>query len=203
MNAKEIIEKLRPTLRQEGLEIDFMGLEGSVVNLRAKRVAPGVPVAFLIKAIAGTFKRYLPEVEDVCLTEYDPGDSIATAPSETFAPVFSHKPPVASFPLNGLPVVDLGGLNRKEAILAIEGFVKIWGPRSPALALQGLSEDAPGRAARKWADVYREDYHELITDDDNRWEIALASGLNDEIQRLKSQGDEVMPGRIFLTSEEA
>ena len=74
MTPEEIVEKLRPTLRQEGLEVDFLGREGAIVNIRAKRVSPGVPVAFLVKAIAGTFRRYLPEIEDVCLAEYDPGE---------------------------------------------------------------------------------------------------------------------------------
>lgn len=202
MKAEEIIEKLRPTLRQEGLEVDFLGQDGSIVNLRARRVSPGVPVAFLIKAIAGTFKRYKPEVEDVCLLEYDPGDGIETRPSPTFAPVFQHRPGGAGLSPAGLPVADLSGLNRRDAVLAIESFVKVWGTRSPALGLLGLSEDAPGRAARKWAEVYRDDYRELVEISPDRWEIVLSRENLEGISALKSKGDEVMPGRIFLTNEE-
>lgn len=202
MKAEEIIDKLRPTLRQEGLEVDFLGRDGTIVNLRARRVSPGVPVAFLIKAIAGTFKRYLPEVEDVCLVEYDPGEGIETKASPTFAPVFNHRHPQNGPGLAGLPVADLSGLTRRDAVRAIENFVKVWGSRSPVLALRGLSEDAPERAARKWAEVYRDDYRELVEVSPDRWEIVLSGENPEGISALKSKGDEVMPGRIFLTNEE-
>lgn len=200
MNAEQIIDKLRPTLRQEGLEVDFLGREGSVVNIRAKRVSPGVPVAFLVKAIAGTYKRYLPEVEDVCLAEYDPGEAISTAPSATFEPVFKHRPPMSELTPKGVPVVNLSGLDRREAVQAIESFFKIWKERSPLLGLQGLDEDAPGRAARKWASVYREEYREITEVSDSRWEILLEA--SDDVAKLREEGEEVMPARIFLTSGE-
>jgi hypothetical protein len=203
MKAEEIIDKLRPTLRQEGLEVDFLGHDGPVVNIRARRVGPGVPVAFLVKAIAGTYRRYLPEVKDVCLVEYDPGAGIATSPSQTFEPVFAHRPPGQSLGLEGLPVVDLKGLSRRDAIRAIEGFVRLWASRSPLLALRGLAEDAPLRAARKWAAVYRKDYREILEVSQDRWEIVLDASNPERLTRLKSQGDEIMPGKIFLTSEEA
>jgi hypothetical protein len=201
MSPEEIIDKLHPTLRQEGLEVDFLGREGDIVNIRARRVGPGVPVAFLIKAIAGTFRRYLPDVADVCLVEYDPGEGIETAPSDTFAPVFAHRPAVSSLALAGLPVVDLSGLNRRNAVKAIEGFLKIWGSRSPLVALAGLEEDAPRRAARKWLSLYGDDYREVLEIDRDRWEIRLG-GDDAAIETLRARGDEVMPGRIFVTSEE-
>lgn len=202
MKPEEIIDKLRPTLLHEGLEVDFLGVQNKIVNIRARRVAPGVPVAFLIKAIAGTYKRYLPLIEDVCLLEYDPGDGIATTPSETFAPVFSHRPPSRSLGLQGLPTVDLQGLNRRDAVRALEGFLKIWGARSPIVAVCGLTEDAPRRAARKWAQVYRDDYQEIREVTSDRWEVLLPHDNPEYITDLKSKGDEIMPGRIFLTSEE-
>lgn len=201
MQPEEIFDKLRPTLLQEGLEVDFLGREGAVVNIRARRVAPGVPVAFLIKAIAGTFRRYLPEIEDVCLVEYDPGSG-QTAQSETFAPVFSHRPAVSSLPLAGLPVADLSGLSRRDAVKAIEGFLKVWGSRAPLVGLLGLREDAVRRAASKWLSVYRDDYREVKEVDSDRWEISLAEAEPEQVLALRSRGDEIMPGRIFLTSEE-
>lgn len=202
MTAEEIVEKLRPTLRQEGLEVEFLGREGALVNIRAKRVSPGVPVAFLVKAIAGTFRRYLPEIEDVCLAEYDPGEGIGTSPSKTFQAVLSHRPPVSSLILAGLPVADLSGLSRRDAVRALEGFVKMWAPRSPVVAVAGLSEDAPRRAAQKWAEVYREDYRELREVSADRWEIAFGQEHPEETSALRARGDELMPGKIFLTNED-
>lgn len=201
MQAEEIIEKLRPALRKEGLEVDFAGHDGSIVNLRARRVSPGVPVAFLMKAVAGTFKRYLPEVEDVCLLDYDPGEGIPTAPSATFDPVFQHKHQPLKFSLVGVPVVDLRGLNRKDAICAIEGFMKIWATRSPIVGFSGLKEDAPHRAAGKWASVYRDDYRQVIEVDEDRWDVLLVDDAPEAVVALRAKGDESMPGSIFIMSE--
>ncbi len=199
MRAEEIIEKLRPTLLHEGLEVDYQGQEGSVVNLRARRVAPGVPVAFLVKAIAGTFRRYMPEIEDVCLTEYDPGDSVAVAPSETFEAVFTHRPRTLSVPLAGIPVLDLTGLNRRDSVRALEGFVKVWKDRCPILGIQGLEQDAPYRAALKWSKVYAADYRQLLKKSDSRWDLCFDSEDGSAEELLEQGREEVMPGKIFLT----
>lgn len=202
MTAPEIIEKLRPKLRQEGLEVDFIGLEDGVVSIRAKRVAPGVPVAFLVKAIAGTYRRYLPEIEDVCLAEYDPGEAIGTAPSETFEPVFQHKPVAPALTLKGVPVVDLQDLDRRQAVKALENFFSVWSEHSPLLGIAGLDQDAPERAAKKWASVYRDEYREIERGSDHRWNIIVSTEEPKELARLRAAGDEIMPGKIFLTDQD-
>ena len=200
VTPREVIDKLYPTLLKEGLEVDFLSQEGSLVNIRARRVAPGVPVAFLVKAIAGTYRRYLPDVKDVCLAEYDPGTDIPIAPSETFEVVFKHSAAIQALLLGGLPVVDLAGLGRRDSIKAIEGCVSMWGGRSPIVAIHGLTEDAPLRAAKKWAAVYRDGYKEIKKLSPERWEIAFGDDNARQIADLKAKGDEIMPGRIFLTS---
>jgi len=182
------------------LEVHYLGQEGSVVNIRAKRVAPGVPVAFLVKAIAGTYRRYMPEIEDVCLAEYDPGESIGTAPSETFEPVFQHKPVAPALPAEGIPVVNLAGLNRRDAVRALENAFAVWKDKSPLLGVTGLEEDAPGRAAAKWASVYEQDYEELEKPTPNRWTIVIRND-SEELQSMRDKPDEVMPGKIFLLEE--
>lgn len=203
MTAPEIIEKLRPKLREEGLEVDFIDQEGGVVNIRAKRVAPGVPVAFLVKAIAGTYRRYMPDVEDVCLTEYDPGDDIGTAPSETFEPVFQHKPVAEGLKVKGLPVIELSGLDRRQAVQAMEHFFRVWKTKSPLLGVEGLTEDAPLRAMKKWASVYRDEYREIEKVSASRWNIVIH--LDDEalLTQMRAQDEECMPGKIFLLNEDA
>lgn len=198
MTAPEIIEKLRPKLREEGLEVDFLGREGEIVNIRARRVAPGVPVAFLVKAIAGTYRRYMPEIVDVCLAEYDPGEEIGTAASETFEPVFKHKPVAQTLALAGIPVLDLSGLDRRQAVKSLENFFRMWKARSALLGVQGLEEDAPKRAAQKWASVYREEYQEIDQISDARWNIVLD---RQSVEASRNLEEETMPGRIFLTDE--
>jgi hypothetical protein len=202
VTAPDIIDKLRPKLREEGLEVDFIDQTGSVVNIRAKRVAPGVPVAFLVKAIAGTYRRYLPEIEDVCLAEYDPGDSIGTAPSETFEPVFNHRPVAAGLGLRGVPVLDLSGLDRRQSIRALENFFRVWKEKSPMLGVHGLNEDGPKRAAKKWASVYRDEYREMETVSEIRWNILLSGDKPDSLDSLRKQPEESMPGRVYLTDED-
>ena len=202
LNAPDIIEKLRPKLREEGLEVDFIDRQGAVVNIRAKRVAPGVPVAFLVKAIAGTYRRYLPEIEDVCLAEYDPGEAIGTAPSDTFEPVFQHKPVASTLNLVSLPVVDLSGPDRRQAVIALENFFKVWKEKSPVVGITGLDEDEPGRAAAKWASVYENDYEAVEKISKSRWDVIVDGQEQKQIEELRDQGEEIMPGRIFILDEE-
>ena len=202
MTAPDIIKKLQPKLLEEGLEVDFIDLQGSVVNIRAKRVAPGVPVAFLVKAIAGTYRRYMPEVEDVCLAEYDPGESIGTAPSETFEPLFKHTPVAAGLGVKGTPVIDLAGLDRRLSIRALENFFRVWKEKSPLLGISGLHEDAPQRAAAKWAAVYRDEYREREIVSGSRWNIVMSNDDSELSAALRAQPEESMPGRVFLTDED-
>lgn len=198
MKSREVIDKLRPTLIKEGVEVDFLSREGALVNIRARRVGPGVPVAFLVKAIAGTYRRYVPGVEDVCLAEYDAGEDVPIAPSETFEPVFKHSATVHALLLRGTPVVDLSGLGRRDAIRAIEGCVSVWAERSPLMGISGLTEDAPLRAAKKWASVYRDDYRRINKLSPDRWEIVFGEVNQDEIESLRAEGTEVMPGKLFF-----
>ena len=202
MTALEIIEKLRPKLRAEGLEVDFVNQDGAIVNIRAKRVAPGVPVAFLVKAIAGTYRRYLPEIEDVCLTEYDPGESIGTAPSETFQPVFQHKPVAAGLAVLGLPVLDLSGLDRRQAIQALESFFRVWSPKSPLLGVEGLSQDAAQRAMKKWASVYRDEFFKVDEVSPERSNIIISKDEPQSYAKILELPEERMPGKIFLLIED-
>lgn len=181
--------------------MDFIDQEGSVVNIRAKRVSPGVPVAFLVKAIAGTYRRYLPEVKDVCLAEYDPGEAIGTATSETFERVFEHTPVAAGLLVQGMPVLNLSGLDRRQAVQALENFFKVWQSKSPVLGVEGLQEDPAHRAFQKWCSVYRQDYLEVEQVSARRSNILLAAEV-DQREALNEHPEEHMPGKIFLLNED-
>ncbi len=197
---QEILERLRPALEQEGLEVEAQGVEGETLNIRARRTGPGVPVAFMVKAISGTFRRYLPEIQDVCLTEYDPGPEGApkTRSSPDFEKVLRHRAPSVPVQPRGIPAVDLSGLDRRQAIRALEAFVRVWSAQSGKVRFHGLTEDAPQRAAEKWASVYREDYHSLVKDSEDVWTVYFGEvGVNGS----KIEAEEVMPGRVFLIDE--
>lgn len=203
--VEEILQKLRPAAEHEGLDLELAGVApDGAVELRARRVAAGAPVAFLIKAVEGTFRRYYPEVAAVRLVEYDPGPSEVRSQSTRledtgFAPLARHKPPPLPTP-RGIPAVDLGGLDRKHAVRALEHFVDLWGPRElDRLKVIGLSQDAPGRAVKKWLHVYGDRVQSSHLDEDNPDVLVLH--LQQACQDAAcSHGLEVerMPGKILL-----
>lgn len=188
----EILEKLRPALEQEGLEAELVGIEGSTLNIRVRRTGPGVPVAFMVRAISGTFHRYLPEIQDVCLVEYDPGEQQLKSSPE-FDKVFKHRAKSAVPAPRGIPGVDLSGLSRAEAVRAIEAFVKMWAQKVDRIKLAGLEDDAPLRAARKWADHYSDQYHS-IDKENGLWTVHF----NQPQQAAPDEPVEMMPGSILL-----
>ena len=201
MTASEIIEKLKPSLKSEGLEVNFVKQEGSTVHVRAKRITAGVPVAFLMKAIEGTYRRYLPEVEDVLLTEYDSGGQSGHEKSELFQPVFEHKPVLQAFALQEQPAVDLRGLDRRVSVRIIERFVDMWKEKSPQVELVGVDEDAPSRAFKKWLAVYEDLFQEVQypSEDTARIIFDPVRATSEEFTSLKR---ELMPAKVLMTSEE-
>lgn len=194
--AEEILEKLGQTFENEGLEFELVGIEGSTANLRARRLRPGVPVAFMVRAISGTFRRYLPAIEDVCLLEYDPGEEGArsTRSSPEFEKVLRHRPIMEAPAPQGIPTLNLSGLDRRQAVRAIEAFVKMWKQRAPRVRLRGVEEDAPGRAAARWADHYRPDFLRSQREQDF-WTIYFREPTPEE---AGIEEEEVMPGKVFL-----
>lgn len=192
--CREVLDRLRPACEQEGLEVEIVGIDGNILNIRARRTGAGVPVAFLVRAIAGTFHRYYPDIEDVCLQEYDPGQQELRSSPE-FDKVFKHRPPAPLPPPRGTPGVDLSGLDRAEAVRAIEAFVGLWASRVSQVKLAGLDQDAPLRAARKWAHVYAGSYHSIDTGQQGEgiWTVYFQEPTGEPPEPV-----EMMPGSVLL-----
>lgn len=195
--SQEILDKLESTFQSEGLEFELIGVDGETLNLRGRRVAPGVPAAFMIRAISGTFRRYLPDIQDVCLLEYDPGPEgmKTTQSSPDFEKVLRHAPPTANLALKGIPALELHGLDRRQSVLALESFVKLWKDRVPYLRVYGRSQDAPRRAVEKWANFNDK---RLEADALDRWTVYLREDIPDP----GLENEERMPGRVFLMNDE-
>ncbi|MCE7871342.1 hypothetical protein DYH09_13310 [bacterium CPR1] len=204
-----ILDRLGPAAEREGLTLELCRVnEESVIELRARRNAPGVPIAFMVRAIEGTFRRYYPEVSGVRLVDYDPGPDEVRAQKTriedtVFAPLVRHKAPIVPAPA-GIPGLDLRGLDRARAVRALENFVDLWGPREvDRLKIVGRTEDGPGRAIQKWLHLYADrvqSQHPDATDPE-----ALILHLSRACQDPScSQGEpvELMPGKILLTAEE-
>lgn len=186
------MSRIAPALEEQGVEVEVTGLEGSTLVLRARRTAPGMPVAFLVKLIEGTYRRYLPEITRVRLEGYDPGPGRPPPPP---AP-----PPAAGPRVRGLEGVDLAGLDRARAARALESFVAVMLPRGARrLKVCGLADPAARRAAEKWAHFYRGAYHSLHPQgqDENSWIVHFDQECH---KRDCSAGmpEEVMPGSLMI-----
>ncbi len=196
------MERLKPALAQEGVEVEVIGQEGSVLKIRARRYGPGVPVAFLVKAIAGTFRRYHPEVKEVSLEEYDPGPEglPAAPPSPEFDKVLKHKPHSVTRTMTGVPGIDLSGLPRAEAITALENAVRVWTNQDVGrFSIHGAQDDVAKRAIEKWLNHYKahQSWHwaegrpgVVIIHLDKVCQDPACTSADEEL---------VMPGKIVLT----
>jgi hypothetical protein len=157
LTTEEILARLAPMMKSEGLEFEVLGQDGSNLNVRAKRVGPGIPVAFFLKAVAGTFRRYHSEITEIVLEEYDAGSTVypKTEPNQEFQKVLNHGRPSSVGPRDTLPALDLSGCDRASAVRALEAAHKLWSQKGhQKLALRGLNEDPVERAYQKWSSFY-------------------------------------------------
>jgi hypothetical protein len=160
LTTDEILAKLQPTFDHEGLDVEVVRESGESLHIRARRTSPGVPVAFLVKAIAGTLRRYHESLREVVLEEYDAGENIETAKAEDspeFAKVLQHRPHAVPAPAKGAEWMglDLRGSDRAEAIKALEYAQRIWTEQErDRFLVRGLEEDPARRAWEKWSSFY-------------------------------------------------
>lgn len=135
--TREILEKLDPVLREQGVELTLVTVDEGRVHLRARRLDAEARVAFAVRAVAGTLRRYLPGFREIHLeaVEQDAG---------------SPRPPAGpAFP--GLPGLDLAGLSRRQAARALESFAALCRRRGDArFRVLGLHEPEPLQATRAW-----------------------------------------------------
>lgn len=157
MTVEEILARLQATFAQEGVQFEALGSEGQRLLVRARRSGPGTPVAFLVKALEGTLRRYHESLREVELVEYDPGEGSATpeVPSQEFDKVLKHKAAPSKLNLPEVPGLDLRGCDRAQAVTALEQAHKIWSRQGvERFKVRGLKEDPVKRAVEKWRTFY-------------------------------------------------
>ena len=157
MTVQEILAKLQGTFEQEGVHFEVVGEEQDRLLVRARRSGPGTPVAFLVKALEGTLRRYHEHLKEVELVEYDPGEGSSTpeVPSQEFDKVLKHKASPSKLNLPEVPGRDLSGCDRAEAVKALEQAYKIWSAQGvQRFLIKGLSQDPVRRAVEKWREFY-------------------------------------------------
>ena len=201
MTTAEILAKLEGTLSQEGVKVEALRESGENLYIRAQRVAPGVPVAFLVKAIAGTLRRYHETLREVVLEEYDPGEGIPTPqePSPEFQKVLNHKPQGAPGRLQDIPGLDLRGLDRAEAVRALETAHRIWSAQGHTFFLvRGIEEDPVGRAWDKWWHHYDLVRSSLPENVDGVQALAVTLKTADKSGTAHGRTVMWMPARVLL-----
>lgn len=185
--ARDIVQRLKPVLDEQGLELEVTGAEGGTVLLRGRRVGRGAPVAFMVKAVEGTFRRYLADFQDVRLEGFE--DLPPTPEAAPAGPGF-----------RGVPGVDLAGADRAEAARALETFATLVRRRgADRFKVRGLGEDAPHRAAEKWRDLYREEVAAVHPEEGqaDSWVVHLGDPCQDPAC-CSGQDEEILPARVLL-----
>lgn len=186
-----VLGRLDPVLREQGLEVEALGGQGGVLHLRARRLGPGPPMALLVRAVEGTFRRYLPEVRRVVVEGLEEGLEAGDLAA----------PPPAGPPFRGLPGLDLAGTDRRGAVRALEAFADLVRRRGGGrFRLRGLAEDAPRRAALKWSSFYRQDLGAIHPEGGcpDSWIVHLSGPCPDPETCGVGEEGETLPARVLL-----
>ena len=113
--AQTVLDRLQKTYADQGLRLSLDRLDGATLWLNVERFAEGAPTAFMIKALGGTYRRYVPEIKDVGITKFTTTLKERKQSAET-----AEKP---MFQFKGLPELDLTtAVEPRQITLALENF---------------------------------------------------------------------------------
>ena len=114
--SQDILDRLKVVFDAEGLIVAIDHIEGDTLHINMERTAKGAPVIFMAKAIGGTFRRYLPAIQNVLINNFK--NSLPGAPEER-----TEEKPLFSF--NGLPELNMSGIDPHNAVLALDNFMSL------------------------------------------------------------------------------
>lgn len=200
MTEDEILGKLEETFAREGVRFEALGSKEERLLVRARRTGPGVPIAFLVKALEGTLKRYHATLREVELVEYDPGEGHSTPeqPSETFEKVLKHQAPPTKMSLPDAPGLDLRGCDRAQAVQALEQAHKMWSRQGVLrFKVRGIQEEAVARAWEKWRGFYGL-VKAAVPEDEDTLRVTLEGAAESEFPAAETLW---FPARLMLISE--
>ena len=113
---QSILDRLEVVFKEQGLTVAIDRLEGDTLFVNLERTAKGLPVQFMVKAIGGTFRRYLPAVQKVEINNFIRRIKQAGDEEPQQQPLFS---------FNGIPELDMSGINPQDAVLALDNFASL------------------------------------------------------------------------------
>ena len=190
--ARNILERLEPVLNEQGLGFSILEVDQGVVRLRARRLAPGANVGFAVRAVAGTFRRYLPGFREIFLEalEDTPREAALVAP---VGPGF-----------RGLPGLDLTDLDRRQAASALDNFAALARRRGDThFRLLGLDQEGPVQAARQWCalNLGAATWRHAEKGRGDAWIVHLAGPCHDPDTCGAGEEGETVPARILLVDQ--
>ncbi len=196
LTSLEIIKEIQPILQQENMELTILGESNDLVKIGIHRTGPGSPVAFMVKAIEGTFKKYHSSINKVELASYEPNDHAAIA-SDLTEKILHPETSGVAMKVQGNPILDLSDQNQKDSLSALEAFLRMWSQSVSILGVAGISETGPSNAIKKWSTHFEKAYDTIIPDPENSNLVWIT--LNDTTvleDRLKD--NEVFPAKAYL-----
>ncbi|MDO5295972.1 MAG: hypothetical protein Q4F00_04890 [bacterium] len=114
--AQNILDRLEVVFKEQGLNVAIDRLEGDRLFINLERTAKGMPVLFMVKAIGGTFRRYLPAIQNVEINSFTKTVEQPSDKETSQQPLFS---------FNGIPELDMSGINPQDAVLALDNFASL------------------------------------------------------------------------------
>lgn len=200
---EEILQKLEKTFSDEGVRFVNFHLDESThqAKVSLERFAPGLPTAFLLKGLQGTFRRYFHPQTEVILEDYNvlPEASQATSQSSEqlkrdLLKGATHSPALA---FKGMPCLDMRGASAKEAASSLESFINMLTRQELKTCLLYLDERNSRRVARQWAAINGANL-DCVSQQSSLWRLQLEGATENDSQQFQSSQPEVLPYKILL-----
>ncbi|MBQ7503438.1 hypothetical protein IJT93_12150 [bacterium] len=169
--ADDIIKKLEATLADEGLKItSFAFRNGSKeFHISMQRFAPGLPTAFMVKGLQGTFRRYLDPQISVVLDGYevlpDSGERPSHSSEELKSAILNG--PAGNLQFENMPLLKFSVQNndRHAAAEALENFVRMIKRRGLETFAADCPAEAPLKVLKQWCAINRAYMHRKADSD--------------------------------------
>lgn len=204
---EKIFEKLEKTFGNEGVRLTGFHLDESSkqIYVNLERFAPGLPTAFLVKGLQGTFRRYFDQKTEVILEDYKvlpkAADGISQSSEQLRQDLLKGvaHPPALTF--KGMPCLDMRGASAKEAVSSLEIFINIVTRQNLQSCLLYLDNKNSRRVTRQWAAINRAQLS-CLSEEKELWHLQLENPSEHELtEQFEVSKPEVLPYKILLLGE--
>lgn len=201
---EEIFKKLEKTFDHEGVRLVSFHLDepSKRVYINLERFAPGLPTAFLVKGLQGTFRRYWDRQTEVILEHYEvlPEASETTSHSseqlkQDLLRGASHTPALA---FKGMPCLDMRGASAKEAVSSLEAFINMVTRQGLEVCQFYLDNQNSRRVVRQWAAINGAKLS-CLSEKEELWRLQFAQSSEKELgEQPDFSKQEILPYRVLL-----